>query len=272
MKLGDLNAGVATIRPSELEEYTQLAGEYPLSEGYPIMCWVIQNSVLRFRGKDQEVSQLGPILDAALLSAGLARQLAARTVAQYRSARDEVRIKESKELIVVRPGERERGLNFIREWVRSQAPDYLKICDPFFSLPDLEILKLIKDIRPECEVKILTSRKEQIRRAVETPYENAFRQHLRLHVLVDDPPSTEIVIAGVASTDDSPIHDRWWLTDSSGLRIGTSFNSLGLSKESEVSIIAESEAAVLESRVDEYLIGRRREFKNERVTYNIVVL
>jgi len=40
----------------EMEDYTRLAGEYPLSEAYPLMCWVIQNAVLRFRGGDQEIS------------------------------------------------------------------------------------------------------------------------------------------------------------------------------------------------------------------------
>jgi len=107
---------------------------------------------------------------------------------------------------------------------------------------------------------------------VEIPYEQTFKQYLRTHVLSDDPPPSEIVIAGAVPAGDSPIHDRWWLTEGSGLRIGTSFNSLGISKESEVSLIAESEAAILESRVDEYLVRRRREFKNERVTYSVVIL
>jgi hypothetical protein len=233
---------------------------------------VIQNSVLRFKGTDREVSRLVPMLDATLLSAGLAQQLAARTVAQYRAAKEESRIKESREFIVVRPGERERAFEFIRGWIRSHVHDYLKICDPFFSLSDLEMLKLIKEIRPDCSIQVLTSRKEQEHRAVSLPYQETYKQYLRIHVLSDDPPPSEIVIAGVGSSGDSPIHDRWWLAGGSGLRLGTSFNSLGLSKESEVSVVAESEAAALESRIDEYLVRRRREFKNERVSYDIVIL
>jgi hypothetical protein len=172
----------------------------------------------------------------------------------------------------VRPGERERAFEFIRGWIRSHVHDYLKICDPFFSLPDLEMLKLIKEIRPDCSVQVLTSRKEQEHRAVSLPYQETYKQYLRIHVLSDDPPPSEIVIAGVGSSGDSPIHDRWWLAGGSGLRLGTSFNSLGLSKESEASVVAESEAAALESRIDEYLVRRRREFKNERVSYDIVIL
>jgi hypothetical protein len=272
LKLGELNAGKATVRQHEMEDYTQLASEYPLSEAYPIMCWVIQNSALRFREKDQEASRLIPMLDAALLSAELAQQLAARTVAQYRAARKETRFKESREFVIVRPGERERAFDFIRGWVRSHVHDYLKICDPYFSLPDLEILKLIKELRPECNIQVLTGRRGQERAGIAGPFQEAYKQHLRLHVLSDDPPPTEIVIAGVGLPGDSPIHDRWWLTNGSGLRLGTSFNSLGLSKESEISVVAESEAAALESRIDEYLVRRRREFKNERVSYDIVVL
>jgi MoxR-like ATPase len=272
IKLGELNAGKATVRPYEMEDYTEMAGEFPLSEAYPIMCWIIQNSVLRFRGTDQEASKLIPIVDATLLSAGLAQQLAARTVEQYRAARDESRIQESRELIVVKPGERERGIEFIREWLRSHVHDYLKICDPYFSLPDLEVLKLVKELRPDCSIQVLTSRREQEKAGVRLPYQEAYEQYLRLHVLSDEPPPTEVIIAGVGSPGDSPIHDRWWLTAGSGLRIGTSFNSLGISKESEVSVVAESEAAALEASVDEYLVRRRREFKSEKVSYSIVVL
>jgi hypothetical protein len=148
---------------------------------------------------------------------------------------------------------------------------YLKICDPFFCLPDLEVLKFVKELRPNCNVQILTSRKEQEKANVERPYEESYKKHLRLHVLSDAPPPSEVVIVGVGPSGDSPIHDRWWLTEGSGLRMGTSFNSLGVSKESEVSIIAESEAEVLESRVDEYLVRRRREFRNQTIGYNIVV-
>jgi hypothetical protein len=272
LKLGELNGGKATVRPYELEGYTQLSGEYPLSQAYPIMCWVIQNSVLRFRNGDQEVSRLVPILDATLLSAGLAQQLAARTLEEFRAAKDDSRIKESRELIVVRPGERDRAFEFVKTWVDSHVQEYIKICDPYFCLADLPILKLIKEVRPNCSVSILTSRIQQQRAGIATPFEDSYKQYYRSHVLSDDPPPTEVVIAGVGSPGDSPIHDRWLLTENSGLRMGTSFNSLGLSKESEISIVAESEAVALESRLDEYLVRKRREFKGQRVSYNIVVL
>ena len=44
------------------------------------------------------------------------------------------------------------------------------------------------------------------------------------------------------------MHDRWWLTSGSGIRMGTSFNQIGVGKDSEISRLTESEYT---SRLDE---------------------
>jgi hypothetical protein len=63
-----------------------------------------------------------------------------------------------------------------------------------------------------------------------------------------------------------PIHDRWWLTKGTGLRIGTSFGSLGNRKESEISTLTTSEAIEREAEIDEFLRMQKREHNGERLS------
>ena len=62
-------------------------------------------------------------------------------------------------------------------------------------------------------------------------------------------------------------HDRWWLSKGGGLRIGTSFNSLGKTQDSSITRISGSEAEFLEIDVDQYLIYKKREYNSERLRY-----
>jgi hypothetical protein len=77
------------------------------------------------------------------------------------------------------------------------------------------------------------------------------------------------VIVGTQTKHDSPIHDRWWLTQGGGLRIGTSLNSLGRSKSSEISTLQPEAAANLEEEVNQYLQRPlKREHNGERLLYS----
>jgi hypothetical protein len=69
-----------------------------------------------------------------------------------------------------------------------------------------------------------------------------------------------------------PIHDRWWLTNGGGISMGTSFNSLGITKTSEITILSEEEAIACEKEVDVYLKHEQREYNTERLIYNLFTL
>ena len=87
-----------------------------------------------------------------------------------------------------------------------------------------------------------------------------------------EPPDTEIVIVGTESSGKSPIHDRWWLTQGGGLKIGTSFNSLGIKQGTTITRISNRESLMLESEVDQYLIDKKREYNSERLRYQSFTL
>jgi hypothetical protein len=74
------------------------------------------------------------------------------------------------------------------------------------------------------------------------------------------------VIVGTKSGQ-LPIHDRWWLTKGAGLRLSTSFNGLGVSRDSEVSTLTESEVLDREAQTGAYLNRQKKEHLGERLSY-----
>ena len=124
---------------------------------------------------------------------------------------------------------------------------------------------ILRSANPACKIQILTSKKHHDQEGISSPDDEYLQQWHRISD--QEPPETEIVIVGIESSGKSPIHDRWWLSKGGGLRIGTSFNSLGKTQDSSITRISGSEAEFLEIDVDQYLIYKKREYNSERLRY-----
>ena len=85
----------------------------------------------------------------------------------------------------------------------------------------------------------------------------------------DLPPFVNITFCwNPEDNNNKPIHDRWIITKNSGLRLGTSINSLGVKKESELSVMKPNEALIiLENTVKEYVFKKKKEINNQRLSY-----
>ena len=103
-----------------------------------------------------------------------------------------------------------------------------------------------------------------------TPLDETYRNHWRTRLSDQDPPDTEIVIVGTKSKHELPIHDRWWLTKGAGLRMGTSFHSLGVGRDSELSSLTSEDTLAFEREVDRYLTRSQRDHQGERMLYTRV--
>ncbi len=272
MNLGALNSGkVSTVHLDRLIPYIRNASGLPIREAYPIFSWVIENLVIRMANTDQARTYVTPIFGMTLLNAELSWRLTNRYTNQINQIKDDVKkISTISDNIVINDGERKKAIEFIKNWLQHEVKGYLKICDPYFGPEDLEILKILREVNPNCEVYILCSRRNQEKTS--TTLDEAYQAYWNLHFSGSNPPKTEVVIIGTKSTGDFPIHDRWWLTNRGGLRLGTSFNSLGLSKTSEISIFSIENATKCELEVDQYLRRERQEFKKEKLDYLIFSL
>src|SRR5690606_1287719 len=142
--------------------------------------------------------------------------------------------------------------------------------DPYFRPSDVELLLLIAKQAPNCQVRILTSRRNQEdAQDVDGYREEMQKQWARLGCFVEMPP-TMVYVVGRTSDGHMGIHDRWWLTEGAGIECGTSFNSLGRDKTSVVRFMWEDEVARRRAEVDPYFQLTKRSHAGERLVYTIV--
>jgi len=273
MNLGALNSGrTTTLHFKHFIPYIIIASELPLSESYPIFAWIIENTVKRFAKTPTARTDIIPIFEATLLGAELASRIAIRSSAKLKQIKTQaIEPFVVSHKLVVRAGERDKAIQFIKGWFTQEEQEYLKICDPYFGVEDLEILQILSSISPKCTIKILTSKKHQHQDNLSQPWDEAYRSHWR-HISAQNPPETEVIIVGLESSGELPIHDRWWITQNSGLSFGTSFNSLGINKTSEISILSLEESKLNENEINQYISREKRIHKNERLTYNLFSL
>jgi len=81
------------------------------------------------------------------------------------------------------------------------------------------------------------------------------------------PPNTRIIIAAVEPGNLSPIHDRWIATQKGGLRLGTSLNTLGITKISEISLLSAEEALACISEIKVFTETHERVINGNRIRY-----
>ena len=271
MNLGSLNSGrIMTINFKYLIPYIIVSSELPLSESYPILAWTIENTVKRFANTPTAETDIIPIFEATLLGAELTSRIATRSSANLKQIKNlTIEPAEVSHNVIVRADERDKAIQFIKGWLTQESLEYLTICDPYFGVEDLEILQILLSINPKCIVKILTSKKHQGNLC--QPWDEAYRSHWS-RISDQNPPETEIIIVGLESSGQLPIHDRWWFTKNSGIRVGTSFNSLGINKTSEISILSVEESKSRENEINQYISREKRIHNNERLTYNLFSL
>jgi len=80
------------------------------------------------------------------------------------------------------------------------------------------------------------------------------------------------MLIGTQTTKASPIHDRWWITSGAGLRMGTSFRSLGVGKDAELSELSLESVEVFENTVNRYMRREVREHNGEKLSYLVFTL
>jgi predicted metal-dependent hydrolase len=107
---------------------------------------------------------------------------------------------------------------------------------------------MIQAANPLCEVHVLAcaSHLKTEGCASSDAFEEAWNK-------ISDQSAPEAYIYGVEKLDGKElIHDRWLLTKGSGLRFGTSMNSIG-AKLSEISVMTPDELSRCEGELDKFL-------------------
>lgn len=272
--LGGLNSGrVATVNANATIPYLQISGPQRLSDVYPVLAWMIENSVQRHDDTPFGATHLSELFNTAAFACDFAMRLISRAsgLQQELSALSRP-LTDSKEAIIIYPGQREKATTFLREWLAASSPEYLKICDPYFTVNDLAFLMLVREVMPSCRIQLLTSERKQKEAGIAEPFEDSYKKYWRLHISDQDPPDTDIIIVSVAGTGDSPIHDRWIVSGGTGLRLGSSFSGMGAGKTTEISVLQPPIAADREREIDQYLTRQLRDVLGKRIRYQVFSL
>ncbi len=270
--LGQLNATRIPARevPSSMDLLRDMRTR-SLTEAFPVLSFVVANAVARRGHADEAKVFLRELFEGTLSACEMARAVISRAAGRQLSVDQPIGESIDRTSIIISAGSRQVALDMISAWLQDKAESTLYICDPFFGPRDLEILQLVRSIRSDLAITVLTSRKQQEHDSVTFPYEDFYADYWHKNFSEQLPPPAEVVIVGSPSGE-LPIHDRWIVSENSGLRLGTSVNSLGLGKDAEVSILSADETHVRRRETEAYLFRRKREHLGQKLSYSFFEL
>lgn len=266
--LGSLNSNkVGPRRLDDIGDLLQKASEGSLEESMAFYWWYIRNAERKyeFAAKNGrpilkslfEVNRL-----AALLSISIGRKLSldSRTEAPQE---DEIN---SGANLIAQIGQRDDVLNYIEAWIDRLGDDELElvICDPYFSPDEIEFIRDISFRRAGISFVVLSCKKSS--GDLDLEYKQAWSRVA--HVQLPEFRAVHLSYDGSPNRSD-PIHDRWILSRSNGLRLGTSINSIGMGRLSEISEIPSDQVPVILKALQPY-IENRRWIQEMRISYKTV--
>ncbi|HLP82882.1 MAG TPA: AAA family ATPase [Phycisphaerales bacterium] len=254
--LASLNAGRAQAkRLEDLRPYIRIAANLPLSDAYPIMAWILANVRMRFEATPDAAKVLRPFFEASSMVAEFSAANAFPTHALRLPADSN-----SQNPMLVRIGQQKEAQELFERWIGEHVKKRLLICDPYFGPDDLWVLTAVLRSSPDAEVVILTSREKfpPSKPSAEEQFRTKWRE-----LSDQDAPRTEVVVCGFADSGKLPVHDRWWLADSAGLRPGTSLSGLG-SRESRLNEVDPGDLAQDRALIEEYSVRRVRKTTDGR--------
>ncbi len=248
----------------QFTDYLLFGASVDLRISYAVFAWIIENANRRYAATEQARDVCIALSEAALMTASLLQRIMAQ-VNRDAGYLNKTSTSTGTDAIVIREGEQEKARRIISDWVRSKASDVIRICDPYFSVDSLWILKIIKTEKPGCRVSIVMGRKHL--KGKPNLVEDEFRR--AWHTIADfDPPETDVVVAGVGEDGKAPIHERWILSHGTGLRIGTSLADIGSGRISEISTLSDEDVIAREQEIGQYATFEKRIQNGERIRYN----
>ncbi|WP_146115065.1 hypothetical protein [Malikia spinosa] len=258
--LGGLNAGRIPHRPlNEFSTLVEISANIPLTIAQPIWGFLIENCVRKFGGNARGDGYVKQLFEASCNAGELVFALIGNSQSNFST---------SSVLTdgLVKPGEREMVFERVSRWAEGINGQDIRISDPFFGPDELDFVYRISEAAPASNISILTSRKHCREKCQSASPEDAFNEAWRMRYDITPPD----ILVGVLGLPDGghPIHDRWIVCADSGLRLGTSPNSIGNSRLSEIS---EMDEAVSKSKYDvigDLLHGRIRTWHGERLQFN----
>ena len=168
---------------------------------------------------------------------------------------------------VIEAGNRDEAIKVIQDWASNCTANRVIIIDPYFCLEDLELLKKISSANTNIEIDVITSLKIQNEKKVPSPLSEAYCDFWINSIASELPYNVAITAIGFDDDLEPPFHDRWYISEDSGLSVGTSFNSLGSDKTSCIKEMGKEELESIIELADTFLGRRQRVYNRRRLKY-----
>lgn len=254
------------LLPESMTRYVSACGGWDLPRAFPVLSWYLETIARRVRRQEDAAAKCAPPWEVLLLSSELAVKFIAGASNRAAAPLFDPPV-DNRGVLVERDESGKAGRDFIREWLRScssETVDRIVISDPYFRPGDVDLLRLISAEFPGTSIAVVTSRSE-LSKLADGAFEAAWHESMD-----QDPPDVEII--GISDYESSkvPIHDRWILIGSQGLRMGSSFGGLG-SRWCEVSVIDGAMLADVQDLILAYA-SKLREVAGRKVSYLAVCL
>lgn len=238
-----------------------------LYDTYMLWSWIIENAIRRAVTCPDSRAALRPLFAATLVAVELVEQTGARTLAAVRGVVDSARgAPFAAQFVSIPAGDRQLAMEVLRDWLRSCGTKDLIMVDPYFGLDELEALKIVATELPESRVTVLTGLAAAKQGCTSGDLDEIYATHYRLHISDHDPPAVEFVCVGTGESDGAPFHDRFWLGDVTGLRLGTSYNGLG-KRDADIGFMNEMEAQRKRKEVSRYCQKLIRYVEGKKLRY-----
>ena len=268
--LGALNSGrMVATNMVRLREMLVCASNYPLNTSYPIYSWILSNALIKYSRTSESKTYIRDLFEGMLRGADFFFSIT-KAGGRLGSNPEWEDRGDAHSHFIVQIGGRDKAKEFLQTWLEESAVDSISIVDPYFGIDDLEFLVQVIEANSNLHVQIVTSKKHQLAAYINTDLPGAYSAAWR-RLCEHAPPETEILVVGTEGTGDAPFHDRWILSKGVGLRLGTSYNSLG-NKDSEISVLGGEEVSSLQKTVNRYVSRQVKEYKGERVRYEMFEL
>ncbi|NLE03233.1 MAG: hypothetical protein GX638_00320 [Crenarchaeota archaeon] len=265
--LASLNSEkITTKKIGEISKYLPIGNKLPLQDVFPIYMYYLNNCARTYKAKNLTGAMSTLHRDnffEAVSSSNLVHLLSQKRKLQAKSFRKFFIDEEFASNKPIKPNTREEAFDFIRKWMIDELEEFVFIVDSYTKKEDLEILKIIMEVNRDIEIDILGSLDGQ-KVNIEEEYKTYWKK-----ISDEIPPFVNITFCWNSEDNNNmPIHDRWIITKNSGLRLGTSINSLGNKRESEISVMKPNESLnILENTVKDYVYKRKRELNKQRLSY-----
>ncbi|SDR27945.1 hypothetical protein SAMN05443245_4201 [Paraburkholderia fungorum] len=244
-------------QPKLFMELANKSKHFPFPLSYPVWLWIIESALRKSNQKIAHKS-LPQLFDNVCSAAEVSVSLLNRSGGGRRSS-----LLDSAESIVG-PGDRERLFVRLRDWLANLNDEQIYISDPYFGPDDLDVIKAIAEYAPNKKIVVLTSKEETNRAIKGASPEEAFRDAWD-DMCDGSPPQTDIYVIGYGTEGKHPIHDRWIVSESRGLRLGTSTGSIGGMRLSEISEMDSSQAKEKWSAVTRLLSRETRIWQGQKL-------